>query len=213
MRDFLNYTNQAAPWICYRELVDHGASLLEDKIGIMQQRLARLKAMQAEIARSERSYRNERPEQYRLPQRNCWLIPYEGTLGCEESDEQIKKLILKMHSSRLEVGNSNGLLLRKENNEWKQYLFVDVAGDPDAMVSHAEILHIPSGQYLCQKAECSSIRQVWDWCLPYAAEIEIELVIENELFVGNYAFSKPILEQRCLLKTSASDKPAQFTGA
>ncbi len=62
------------------------------------------------------------------------------------------------------------------------------------------ILHIPAGQYLCKKVDQSSIGRVWDWCLPYVSEKEIELIIETELFVGNYSFSKPALEQRCFLK-------------
>lgn len=200
LKDFPNYTNEAAPWICYKELVNHGTRLLEEKIKTMQQRLTRLEAMQAEIERSEHSYRNKCPEKYLLPERHCWLVPYEGILGCEASNEQIKKIILKIYGSGLKLGNSNGLLLQKENTEWKQYIFVDVAGEPDEMAGHPEILHIPSGQYLCKKVECSSIRHAWNWCLPYAEESEIALIIENELFVGNYAFSKPVLEQRCLLK-------------
>lgn len=201
LKDFPNYTNTAAPWICYKELVDYGASLLEDKIEIMQQRLARLKTMQTEIERSERSYRNEQPERYELPERYCWLVPYEGILGSEESNEQIKRLILKIHNSGLKLGNSNGLLLQNENGAWTQYLFVDVAGDTAEMAGHPEILHIPAGQYLCKKVECSNISGAWDWCLSCVDEADVELVIETELFVGNYAFSKPVLEQRCLLRT------------
>ena len=200
LKDFPNYTNTAAPWICYKELVDHGASLLEGKIEMMQQRLARLKMMQAEIERSEESYRNEHPKRYRLPERHCWLVPYEGVLGCEESNEQIKRLILKIHNSGLKLGNSNGLLLRKETEVWTQYLFVDVAGDTTEMNAHPEILHIPASLYLCKKVERSNIRGAWDWCLSCMDETDVELVIETELFVGNYAFSKPALEQRCLLK-------------
>ncbi len=200
LKDFPNYTNEAAPWICYKELVDHGASLLEDKIEIMQQRLSKLKAMRAEIKRSENSYRNERPERYQLPQRHCWLVPYEGVLDCEDSDEHLKGLILKIHNSGLRLGNSYGLLLLKENEAWTQYLFVDVAGDTNDMADRPEILHIPTGQYLCKKVDHSNIGGVWDWCLSCVAEADVDLVIETELFVGNYAFSKPVLEQRCLLK-------------
>lgn len=190
----------AAPWICYKALVDHGASLLKEKIEIMQQHLARLKTMQAEIERSERSYRNERPERYWFSERHCWLVPYDGTLGGEDSNEQIKQLILKIHNIGLKLGNSNGLLLRKDNEVWTQYLFVDVAGDPTEMNEHPEILHIPASQYLCKKVECSHIRGVWDWCLSCVDEADVELVIENELFMGNYVFPKPVLEQRCFLK-------------
>mgnify|MGYP000116917057 FL=1 len=41
--------------------------------------------------------------------------------------------------------------------------------------------------------------QVWDWSKPFVTEDHIQLVLETELFVGNYRFSAPVLEQRCLL--------------
>ena len=92
------------------------------------------------------------------------------------------------------------------NNEWKQYLFVDVAGDIEKIKCLPDILHIPPGQYLCKKVDRSDIRRVWDWCLSYINEEDIELIIESELFMGNYAFSNPALEQRCLLKENRSQK-------
>ena len=137
-----------------------------------------------------------------MPERHCWIIPYEGTLGSAMTNEQIKKLILKIFDSELKLGNTNGFLLLSEKGEWKQYLFVDVSGNIEKIKSRPEILHIPTGQYLCKKIEHSDIRGVWDWCLSYIDEKDIELIIESELFMGNYVFSAPALEQRCLLKGS-----------
>ena len=200
LRTFPDYTNDAVPWICYKDLVSHGAELVEEKILVLQQRLARLKAMQKEIERSENSYANDCPSEYDLPQRYCWITPYEGTLGSAMTNEMIKKLILKIFNSGLKLGNINGFLLLRENDKWKQYLFVDVSGDIEKIQCRPEILHIPAGRYLCKRIDRSGIRHVWDWCLPCVNEEDIELVIEAELFMGNYAFSDPAMEQRCLLK-------------
>lgn len=200
LKDFNNYTNEAEPWICYQDLVDRGTVLVEEKIRIMQDRLALLRAMQTEMARSEISYQNDSPSTYLLPERTCRLAPYEGKLGCDESNELMKKLIMEIHKQGLRLGNANGLLLLKKGGEWRQYIFVDVTAFTDEAIDAPEILHIPAGQYLCKRVEQSGIHQVWDWCLSHVTEDEIELIIETELFVGNYAFSKPALEQRCLLK-------------
>lgn len=200
LKHFNDYTNENEPWICYKDLVDRGTVLVKEKIRIMENRLALLKAMQTEMERSEISYQNNQPEKYFLPERTCRLAPYEGTLGCDEADELMKKLILEIYKQGLKLGNANGLLLMKKSGEWRQYIFVDVAACTDETIDSPKILHIPAGQYLCKKVEQSGIHQVWDWCLPHAAEHKIELIIETELFVGNYAFSKPALEQRCLLK-------------
>lgn len=200
LKEFPNYVNKTAPWICYNDLVRQGAELLEKKIQNLQQRLSRLKAMQAEIERSECSFRSDHPEKYVLSERFCWLAPYTGTLDCEEANKLIQKITLDIYDAGLELGNINGLLLLNENKTWKQYLFVEVFGDTDKLMMQSGIFHIPSGNYLCRKVEKSGITKVWDWCSPYLVENEVELVIESELFLGNYVFSKPILEQRCLLK-------------
>ena len=200
LRTFPDYTNDAVPWICYKDLVSHGTELVEEKIRVLQQRLSRLKAMQKEIERSENSYANGSPAEYDLPQRYCWITPYEGTLGSAVTNELIKKLILKIFDSGLKLGNINGSILLKENDEWKQYLFVDVSGDIEKIKCRPDILCIPAGRYLCKKIDRSNIRGVWNWCLHCVNEEDIELIIESELFMGNYAFSAPVMEQRCLLK-------------
>ena len=96
-------------------------------------------------------------------------------------------------------------MLQEKRGTWAQYLFVDVAGDAAELAERPEILHIPAGLYWCKKVETRQIQRVWDWCLSCADASDIALIIETELFIGNYAFSKPILEQRCLLKERCSE--------
>ena len=200
LKQFNLFTNEDEPWICYKELVAQRTGIAEEKIRVMKERLTLLKAMQAEMERSETSYRNKAPTKLSLPERTCWLTPYEGMLSSDESNELMKKLIMEIYRHDLKLGNANGLLLLKRGGEWKQFLFVDVDTAGTKALEQPEILHIPAGGYLCKTVEQSSIRRVWDWCLSELAEEQIELVIETELFVGNYAFSKPTLEQRCHLK-------------
>lgn len=200
LKYFNDYTNETGPWICYQNLVERGTTLVEEKIRVMQERLALLKTMQTEIKRSEISYQSKDPAKYVLPERICRIAPYEGPLGCDASNELLKKLIMDVYQHGMKIGNTNGLILLKKDDQWKQFIFVDIHAAPDVPKASSVILRIPAGQYLCKKVNESGIRHVWDWCRPYATAEEIELVIETELFVGNYSFSKPILEQRCLLK-------------
>lgn len=199
LKQFHRFTNEDEPWICYKELVSQGTGIMEEKIRVIQERLALLKAMQTEMERSEISYQNETPAKFSLPERACWLTPYEGPLGSDEANELMKKLIMEIYRHDLKLGNANGLLLLKRGGEWKQFLFVDVDTADTKALEQPEILHIPVGRYLCKKVEQSGIRQVWDWCLPYLSEEQVQLVMETELFLGNYAFERPALEQRCLL--------------
>ena len=203
LKRFGSYTNEAASWICYRDLVDNGTRLAEEKIRSLQERLALLQSMQAEIERSEVSYRSAVPAAYSLPARACYLAPYEGPLGSDEANELMKKLMMEIYGHSLKLGNANGLLLLKERGEWRSYLFVDVDAASIGSAEQPELLRIPAGQYLCRKVERGGIRQVWDWCPPSLLESGTELVMETELFIGNYAFSKPALEQRILLKPAS----------
>jgi len=93
-------------------------------------------------------------------------------------------------------------LLQRENT-WKQFLFVDIR-ITDQLYSakqYPQIIRIPKGKYLCKVVTESEITQAWKWSSSVIAKEQIELIIETELFVGNYNFLGPVLEQRCLLKS------------
>jgi len=198
LKQFSEYTNDAAPWISYTDLIQHGEETIEEKIRIMQKRLARLKAMRTEIERAEISLQSSQPRKYTLPERDCWIVPYVGKQLCAESSQLTKKVILEIHRNGLHLGNVGGLLLMRQGDEWKQFLFVDVQASTEEMAKHPEIIHIPGGLYFCKVVDHSGIEQAWDWSLPFLKKEQIQLIIETELFVGNYRFSAPTLEQRCL---------------
>ena len=160
LKYFNDFTNEAEPWICYKELVDKGTELVEEKMRVMQERLAHLKAMQSEIERSELSNRRAAPAKYFFPERICWIAPYEGAFACSDSNEIMKKLIKEIYRQGLKLGNVSGLLLLREEGEWKQYIFVDVTVPAIEAGFHLEILHITAGEYLCKKVEQSGIDQV-----------------------------------------------------
>lgn len=199
LKQFPEYTNEPVSWIRYADLVDRGEEIVNEKIETLQKHLARLKEMRKEIHRAESSYQNNQPAQYALPARDCWITPYEGSQLCETSSRLTNKIILDIYRSRMDLGNAGGLLLLRQEGSWQQYLFVDVEKPTENPGRHPQILHIPQGTYLCKKVEHSDIQQFWDWSRPFVSEDNIQLVIETELFVGNYHFSSPVLEQRCLL--------------
>lgn len=200
LKQFSEYVNASAPTISYTNLIQQGQTILAKKIETMQKRLERLQVMQSEIERAEVSYHSMEPQKYMLPERNCWLVPYEGNQFCDRSNQLTKRVLMDIHRNGLQLGDSGGLLLQRQNSNWKQFLFVDVQASAEEIAKHPEIIHIPKGSYLCKKVEHSDIHQAWDWSLPFVKKEQIQLVIEIELFVGNYHFSAPALEQRCLLQ-------------
>ncbi len=199
LKQFHQFTDKGEGQIGYAHLLEQGTNIIKKKLSIMEESLSRMKTMQAEIQRSEVSYHSSKPREYFLPSRVCWIIPYEGTQRCEEFQQLTKKLILQIHGSGHCLGNSGGTLLKRKNGQWKQYLFVDLCISSHKEEKHDHIIHIPEGNYLCKKVDISGLENVWKWCLPIVQEKQIQYVIETELFVGNYTFSNPVLEQRCLL--------------
>lgn len=199
LKRFSEFTDDEAPWISYVELIEHGSKIIEDKIHVMQERLSRLRVMQAEIQRSEISFQSQKPQEYLLPERNCWVISYTGAQVCEQSRRLTKKLILDIHEQGLHLGNECGLLLLRKAGQWQQFLFVDVMVSEQEREEYPQIIHIPEGRYLCQKVADSRIDRVWEWVPEFVAEDQIQCVIETELFTGRYYFSDPVLELRCQL--------------
>lgn len=200
LKQFPEYTNDTAPMIRYKDLIQRDEDIIEEKIKTLHKHLSRLEAMRLEIERAEISYQSSQPKKYTLPARDCWIIPYEGKQLCEKANQLTKKIIMDIHHNGLQLGNIGGLLLMRQGDEWKQFLFVDVQASAEEIAKHQDIVHIPKGLYLCKKVEHSDIHQVWDWSLPLVNKEQIQLIIETELFIGNYCFSAPALEQRCLLR-------------
>lgn len=167
----------------------------------LQSCLEYLQEWQAETIRAEDSYAQKEPRMYELPSYNCWIVPYSDTQGSVLFQKLLKEVILKIRSNGLQQGYSHGLMLMRQDGQWKQYLFVDLDRQASKVEldKHPEIVHIPPSRYLCKKVERSSIDQVWDWCLSYMKEEQVQLVVESELLVGDYCFSDPLLEQRCLV--------------
>lgn len=163
--------------------------------------MARLQFMRDALARAEDCYAQAHPKAYFLPGRNCWAVPYDGVQFCDAAQELLKKIILTVNRHHLKIGYSNGLLLVRYDEAWKQFLFVDIAdGCPaEELKKHKEILRIPEGRYLCRKVEHSDINQAWTWSEPYLQKEQIQLILETELFIGNYCFPAPALEQQCLV--------------
>ena len=201
LKQFPDYTNadEPASWISYADLVGKGEEIVREKMKTLQERLDLLKEMRKEIHRAEESCQRNRPEKYSLPARDCWIVPYEGRQFSRESGQLTNKIILEIHRNNMRLGNTGGLLLLRQQGVWKQFLFVDVHKDSAREKKTPQVIHIPRGVYLCKKVERSGIEQVWDWSRPHVKPERIQLVIETELFVGNYRFSQPVLEQRCLL--------------
>lgn len=199
LKQFPEYTNEPVSWIRYADLVERGEEIVSGKIKALQEHLALLKQMRKEIQRAEISYKNNQPAQYCLPARECWIVPYEGTQSCEASRQLTNKIILDIHENGLRLGNTGGLVLLRRHEKWQQFLFVDVQKPIGRTYRSSQIIHIPQGMYFCKKVEHSDIQQVWEWSKPLVPEDKIKLVIETELFVGNYSFSAPVLEQRCFL--------------
>lgn len=210
LKQFGKYANKDNDSIFYADLVRRGTALLEERITQMQERLERLKAMKAEINRAEVSLRKVIPDTYDFPERNCWIFPYEGALLCEDARAVSKKVILEVSRCKLRLGNTYGLLLKKQDSKWKQFLFVDIHVSKnedltELLKSFPQMMHIPAGRYMCKTVNQSGIGQVWDWSQPYLTEDQIQLILETELFVGDYHFLEPVLEQRCFLSNQGKN--------
>lgn len=201
LKQFNTYTNEQEN-IFYTDLIKQGTSIVEKKIIQMQERLKRLKIMQDNVTRAEESYQSVTPKIYTLDARDCWLTPYEGKLLCEDASTISKSTILEIYQNGFQLGNTYGLILLPKDNQWVQYLFVDicVSDGTTSLEDYPQILHIPQGKYLCKATTESNISDAWNWSKNIVEKEQIEFIIETELFIGNYNFTDPVLEQRCFLK-------------
>lgn len=131
---------------------------------------------------------------------NCLMVP----ISSKSSGSPFRTHANLLARAIPEIDHSkfvgSGLLLKREDGSWKQFLFGIFLDEPAEWVNDSRYFPIPAGEYLCKEVPQSGIEQVWEWSAPYVNAENLDLILETELLVSDYNYVVPPLEQRCLLR-------------
>lgn len=199
LKQFTDYCMDGGSRIHYGKLVERGTILAKEKIQAIQDRLAKLENMRAEIQRSELIQKSDAMVRCRFPTMNLLLAPY------PENDAEMKVLAL-FHSlvrtaerSGLTINYFSGRLLHCQGSR-SELLFYIGADVPEGVRELPEnLLRLPAGEYLCCKQAAPAIEHA-ETIFPEQFALDYEkYVIESELSLGEYDCAAPPFELCCSL--------------
>lgn len=199
LKHFTDYYMDGSSQIHYGKLIECGTILAKEKIQTIQEQLAMLEKMQAEIERSELIQKSDAMVRCSFPAMNLLLAPH------PENDVKMKvralfhSLVRTAESNGLTVNYFSGRLLHCQGNQ-RELLFYIGVDIPEGMQNLPEnLLQLPAGEYLCCKQKEPAVENAAD-IFPEQFALDYEkYVIESELSLGDYDCVAPPFELCCSL--------------
>lgn len=199
LKEFSNFLTQDGKKIHYRKLISYGSMLANRKIREIQEKLNLLKKFRKQIDRMEGFQNDETHTVHTLPEKYCWAVPYSGKQRSPEYNIAINRLFEDISRHGLRLGAEAGLLSFRRNTGTEQFMYVEVEMPKRDGKSWKEIIRIPAASFLCTVRHDSGMEKA-PFIFPelFAQEYD-QIIMETELFSGDYDFAHPKFELRCSL--------------
>lgn len=199
LKQFTDYYMDRSSRIRYGKLIERGTLLAQEKMQAIQERLAKLEKMRAEIEHSEMIQKSTGPVRCSFPAMDLLLAPYPENESELDLLARFRDLVRMAESSGLAIDHFSGRLLycQGDRRELLFYIGVDI---PEGVRSFPEnLLRLPAGEYLCCKQAAPVIENAEN-IFPEQFTLDYEkYVIESELSPGDYDCAVPPFELCCSL--------------
>lgn len=199
LKNFHRFLSKNKDHIYYKDLIEYGTILANEKINTIQNKLKSLDQMQLEIERSEELKESNAAKEYDLPEKLCGVVPYEGNQSDPNFGTLLNQLYIKLKENGAVLGYDIGMLSFWTGKQCKSYMYVELLERGNIELS--QTFTIPAGRYRCKKVDVSSIDIVPQIFPDLFQKQYDKLVVECELFTGNYKFVDPLFELRCSISS------------
>ena len=194
LKRFGEFVAPGSEQIYYAKLVEQGAQLASAKMRAIQERLDMLEGIRDEIERAERCLASKEPILCRLPQKYCYTEPYTGTLAGPGYYPALNHLLRRAVGMGMPLGYEAGLLWVGDACR----MFVDVEVERGLDPAWPELTHLPASDYWCALSDKTGLEGAKARFSALFAQPGRRVVLETELFTGDYDFTAPLCEVRCL---------------
>lgn len=196
LKEFRGFLSETDGRIDYASLLEYGKRTAQEKMRRIQERLAFLEEMQRDISHAEAC----RGQQFRkavIPEKLCWAIPYEGTQTDPAFCSAIYHLISEVERHGLHAGVNSGQLVRYTKEGVHSYVFIDLRDPKEIIERYPQIIRIPGREYVCAVSEESRAQKAPEIFPELFREGPDQIVVEVELFTGQFRYADPVFELRC----------------
>ncbi len=198
LKDFTKFSEETSGRIYYTKLLEHGRQVAEKKIKTIRDGLQLIDEFQEEIRRTEIYNNPGIQKKFFMPDKIYCVAPYEEDTETESYNIKLNRLMLEIVENGMQIGYETGLLYRFAETETEKFVFVELlTNHTEPHAASLSFLKIPACEYLCQKASPGAIKNAPALFPGIFSRSGVKIVIETELFTGEYHYAAPAYELRC----------------
>lgn len=202
LKQFSDFVEKEGQEIHFSRLLTYGKELAERKIRAIRKGLRQIELFQEEIKRSEFLLRRNQPVFRTVQQKRYYTLPLDKAPNYDEYYRALGNLYIEAIDEGLTVSYESGLLYIYRKEDVRRYQFIEIMS---GKTKSQRLLTLPSGQYLAKCVEQSKIETAPEEFPELFSKEPEKIVVESELFTGDYDISKPIYELRCYLHSGSSE--------
>lgn len=199
LKEFTTFLTKDQKRIHYKKLISHGTMLAHQKIREIQEKLHLLEKFQKQMDRMEGLRHHEEQAVHQLPEKYCWAVPYSGKQHSTDYNILITRMFDDISRSGLRLGAEAGLLSFHRGTGMEQFLYVEVEATKRDARKLKEIILLPAASFLCAIRRESGIGEAPSVFSELFAQEYDKIIMETELFSGDYDVAHPQFELRCSL--------------
>lgn len=199
LKEFTTFLTKDQQRIHYKKLISHGTMLAHQKIRDIQEKLHLLEKFQKQMDRMEGFQHSEEQTVHVLPEKYCWAVPYAGKQHSPDYNILITRMFNDINRNELRLGAEAGLLSFHRSAGTEQFLYVEVEATKRDARQLKEIMRLPAAAFLCAITQESGIGKAPLVFPELFARGYDKIIMETELFSGDYDVAHPKFELRCSL--------------
>lgn len=199
LKTFKTFLSKDKTHIYYNKLIEYGSALAEQKQKKLSEQIAMLKIIQQEIHRSENCLKQKKPEKHFFPEKFCLINPFDGNRNTTAYNKCLANVLMQISHNGWQEGYETGLLSVWRAGRAEQFIYAEFLPRAGKPAKAENILVLPPSDYICKMTQASSIRHAAD---AFPGELNSRnnaYILETELFTGDFNFSTPLYELRCLV--------------
>lgn len=197
LKQFADFWADGGEQINYTRLLAYGENQVKEKIKKMNAKLALLKSIQSDMEHGE-SCRSDQIVCSYLPAKTVWLSPYTGVQTEKSFLSAAYSIMDEVCEHGLTPGCDIGLLSIYQNETVKSFVYITLAGVGTPQ-KYPQIFELPAGNYYCTVTQQTQIHEAPTIFQKQFEDERDKIVVETELFTGDYHFYEPQCELRCHL--------------
>ena len=221
LKEFTGFLTRDQRRIHYKKLFSHGTMLAHRKIRDIQEKLRLLEKFRKQMDREEDLLLHGEQAIHALPEKYCWVAPYAGKQHTPEFNilmtrifDDIDRCQLRLGAEakgsggygprvidrcQLRLGAEAGLLSFHRKAGTEQFLYVEVEAAGRDARRMKKIMRLPAASFLCAIRQESGIAEAPGVFPDLFAQEYDKIIMETELFPGDYDVANPKFELRCSL--------------